>query len=461
MQFNSFLNKSGMLALCGLFVLGGCVEKPESDPVSVESITLDQETMTLTVGETGKLTATVTPENVTNLEIVWSSADETVVQVAQDGTVTAVAAGSTSVSVTANPGAKTASCTVTVNAPEPVSVESVTLDQETMTLTVGETGKLTATVTPENVTNLEIVWSSADETVVQVAQDGTVTAVAAGTTSVSVTANPGAKTASCTVTVNAPEPEKPEIETVEIKAGTFMMGSPESEADRGWDEDQMEVTLTRDFRMSKYEITNAQYAEFLNGAKVGQDGLMPDWEYTDKPLFVTSDFYGITYDAATSSWTADERYKDYPVVYVTWYGALAFAQWIGGDLPTEAQWEYACRAGSGTAYCFGDDVSMLGDYAWYEDNAASLQPVGQKKPNAWGLYDMHGNVYEFCKNTRGLFGEYETGQTVDPVPVEGEYFATRSSSYDHSAANARSAYRSLIQDGEGSRNLGIRVIFYD
>ena len=77
-----------------------------------------------------------------------------------------------------------------------------------MTLTVGETGKLTATVTPENVTNLEIVWSSADETVVQVAQDGTVTAVAAGTTSVSVTANPGAKTASCTVTVNAPEPRK-------------------------------------------------------------------------------------------------------------------------------------------------------------------------------------------------------------------------------------------------------------
>lgn len=374
MQFNSFLNKSGMLALCGLFVLGGCVEKPESDPVSVESVTLDQETMTLTVGETGKLTATVTPENVTNLEIVWSSADETVVQVAQDGTVTAVAAGSTSVSVTANPGAKTASCTVTVN---------------------------------------------------------------------------------------APEPEKPEIETVEIKAGTFMMGSPESEADRGWDEDQMEVTLTKDFRMSKYEITNAQYAEFLNGAKVGQDGLMPDWEYADKPLFVTSDFYGITYDAATSSWTADERYKDYPVVYVTWYGALAFAQWIGGDLPTEAQWEYACRAGSGTAYCFGDDVSMLGDYAWYEDNAASLQPVGQKKPNAWGLYDMHGNVYEFCKNTRGLFGTYDPEQTVDPVPDEGSYFATRSSSYDHPAANARSAYRSLIQDGEGSRNLGIRVIFYD
>ena len=267
MRLNSFLDKSCMLALCGLFVLGGCVEKPESDPESVESVTLDQETMTLTVGETGKLSATVTPENVANLEIVWSSADENIAQVAQDGTVTAVAAGSTSVSATANPGAKTASCTVTVN---------------------------------------------------------------------------------------APEPEKPEIETVEIKAGTFMMGSPESEADRGWDEDQMEVTLTRDFRMSKYEITNAQYAEFLNGAK-----------------------------------------------------------------------------------------------------------VGRKKPNAWGLYDMHGNVYEFCKNTRGLFGTYDPEQTVDPVPDEGSYFATRSSSYDHPAANARSAYRSLIQDGEGSRNLGIRVIFYD
>ena len=94
------------------------------------------------------------------------------------------------------------------------------------------------------------------------------------------------------------------------------------------------------------------------------------------------------------------------------------------DLPTEAEWEYACRAGTTTAYSFGDDASKLGQYAWYDGNAASngkkyAQPVGVKKPNAWGLYDMHGNVWEWCSDW--WYESYATKDTRDPKGPAARY----------------------------------------
>ncbi len=119
------------------------------------------------------------------------------------------------------------------------------------------------------------------------------------------------------------------------------------------------------FLMSATQVTNAQYELF--------DPSYRKW--------------GRRY----SSW--EDRS---PVIYVRWYEAWCFSLWSGSSLPTEWEWEYACRAGASVAYCFGDEESELGKYAWYRDNSSNAHPVGEKQSNAWGLYDMHGNVNEWC-----------------------------------------------------------------
>jgi formylglycine-generating enzyme required for sulfatase activity len=113
-----------------------------------------------------------------------------------------------------------------------------------------------------------------------------------------------------------------------------------------------------------------------------------------------------------------------PVEKVSWNDAVEFCRKLSAlpaeksagyvyRLPTEAEWEYACRAGTQTAYSFGDSESELGDYAWYDKNAGgTTHPVGSKKPNAWGLYDMHGNVFEWCQD---WYGSYPSGSVTDPT----------------------------------------------
>lgn len=161
-------------------------------PVEVESVTLDRTTLDLTVGDTERLTATVLPEDAADKTVVWSSSDSSVASVA-DGLVTALAPGTAT--VTTKAGGKSAECVVTVG---PVEVLSVTLDQTTLDLTVGDTEQLTATVLPEDATDKTVVWSSSDQEVATVA-DGLVTALAPGTAT--VTASAGDRSAECVVTV--------------------------------------------------------------------------------------------------------------------------------------------------------------------------------------------------------------------------------------------------------------------
>jgi formylglycine-generating enzyme required for sulfatase activity len=184
-----------------------------------------------------------------------------------------------------------------------------------------------------------------------------------------------------------------------IPGGTFEMGSPESEKGRLPNEGPVHPVTIRPFWMGKTEVTWDEYDQYwktMNPAKEDEE-------------FAKAGQVKSTADALTRPTPpyADETFglgrEGYPVISITHHAAMQYCRWLAMKtgkpyrLPTEAEWEYACRAGSKTAYSFGDDPAALGDYAWYAKNSEEQpHPVGKKKPNAWGLYDMHGNVAEWC-----------------------------------------------------------------
>ncbi len=205
-----------------------------------------------------------------------------------------------------------------------------------------------------------------------------------------------------------------------LPAGTFTMGE---------DEDAHEVTLTKPFYIGVYEVTNAQWKQVM--------GNVP------------------------SNWKDDDR----PVEQVSWEDAVEFCKKLSAlpeerkagrvyRLPTEAEWEYACRAGSTTDFSFGDKEALLGDFAWFSDNSGnSTHPVGQKQPNAWGLYDMHGNVWEWCSD---WYGEYPQGSVTDPQgPSDASGRVNRGGSWNFTAGHCRSAFR----DGNGPSSRGSSLGF--
>ncbi len=177
------------------------------------------------------------------------------------------------------------------------------------------------------------------------------------------------------------------LELVLIPAGEFLMGSPDSDKDAlPSEKPQHRVRITKPFYLGKYLVTQDQWQTVMDSNP--------------------SEFKGPKNPVEQVSW--DECR--------TFLGKLNAKSAAGGgkfQLPSEAQWEYACRAGSKTRYCFGDDESKLGDYAWYEANSGNkTDPVGEKKPNAWGLYDMHGNVWEWCED---WYADYKESAVDDPT----------------------------------------------
>jgi formylglycine-generating enzyme required for sulfatase activity len=177
------------------------------------------------------------------------------------------------------------------------------------------------------------------------------------------------------------------FETVPIPGGEFVMGTPESEPGHKKDESPQHKVKIEPFWMESREVTWDEYRLFMFAKDADKDSGVDAVSRPTRPYVEMSFGMGI---------------NGYPAISMTQHAANKYAEWLSRKtgqfyrLPTEAEWEYACRAGATTAYSFGDDASKLGEYAWYADNTdGKYQKVGTKKPNAWGLYDMEGNVMEW------------------------------------------------------------------
>jgi formylglycine-generating enzyme required for sulfatase activity len=212
--------------------------------------------------------------------------------------------------------------------------------------------------------------------------------------------------------------------------GTFQMGSPEDELGRDDDETHHVVTLTEGFWLSTFEVTQDQWKELMdsNPSSIEDDNLPVDnisWEDVQ-------DFLELLNAAKASA------------VY---------------RLPTEAQWEYAYRAGNVTRFYWGEDSNGTGidDHAWFSDNSGfEIHPVGEKEPNAWGLYDMSGNVSEFCQD---YYGEYPEEAISDPEgPDTGEFRVVRGGGFFSDQILCRAAVRERSQEQGGDNGRGFRLL---
>jgi len=224
------------------------------------------------------------------------------------------------------------------------------------------------------------------------------------------------------------------IALLEIPAGKFTMGSPASEKDHQSNEQAVAVTLTKPFWLGKTEVTQGQWEAVMG----------------------------------TKPWSGKSD-ADLPATYVNWDDATEFCKKLtqleraSGKLPaseeyrlpTEAEWEYACCAGTTTAYSFGDDESKLGDFAWFDGNSGDVaHAVGTKQANPWGLHDMHGNVNEWCSDR---YDETLAGG-ADPVgPAGGARHGLRGGGWWSRPVDCRSAYRYRLVPTCRNGSLGFRV----
>jgi formylglycine-generating enzyme required for sulfatase activity len=215
-----------------------------------------------------------------------------------------------------------------------------------------------------------------------------------------------------------------------IPPGSFTMGTGGGVIQKGNPESPHIVEIRKAFYLGIYEVTQSQYEQVTG---------------TNPSELVTG---------------------DHPVSNVTWTDAQKFCELLSGSaaekaakrsyrLPTEAEWEYACRSGTSSAFSFGKDELLIDDYAWYAGNSRGMNhPTGQKKPNAWGLFDMHGNVLEWCED---LFAEYPSAELVPAPKHRLEIRVLRGGSSNLESIKCRSAIRSAENPTLRSNFIGFRV----
>lgn len=241
------------------------------------------------------------------------------------------------------------------------------------------------------------------------------------------------------------------IEMLPIPGGTFTMGSPEAEAGRRDDEGPVHAVELSPFWMAKTEISWDAYDIWMSDLDLYRREILGR---DPTPRDKLADVFQIS--QPTKPYT-DMSFgmgkRDFPAICMTQHAARTYCKWLSAKtgryyrLPTEAEWEYACRAGTQTAYSFGDDADALKNYAWFSDNAGEgYHKVGRKKPNAWGLHDMHGNVAEWVLDQYAEDGYPSEGQAArkkDPLAVPKELYprVVRGGGWNQDAEACRSAAR--------------------
>ena len=239
-----------------------------------------------------------------------------------------------------------------------------------------------------------------------------------------------------------------------VKGGTFQMGGD------GYTEHRVTVS---DFYMGKYEVTHAEYIKFLNQQGVNSSGSYSGTEYIDMDDsdcaigYRNGSFY---FKGSSYAGTAN-----CPVIEVTWFGAKAYCEWAGGRLPTEAEWEYACRAGTSSPFNTGSCLSTSqanydGNYPYSNCSKGTYREktvaVGSFSPNAWGLYDMHGNVWEWCSD---WYGSYSSSSQTNPTGASsGSRRVLRGGSWDYDALLCRSANRIDYAPANSDDGSGFRLV---
>jgi len=239
-----------------------------------------------------------------------------------------------------------------------------------------------------------------------------------------------------------------DIDLVSVPAGDFYMGSKPDDKDAFPEEKpRHKVRITKPFYLGKYMVTVGQFARFIEATgtrtEAEKEGDKATWK---KPGF--------------------DQTNDHPVVCVSWNNADAFCRWLAKEagaavrLPREAQWEYACRAGTTTRFYFGDNQTDLGQYAWYKGNSNNrTHPCGLKMPNDFGLYDMHGLVWEWCFDGKRTYRNREETDPEGPTGVGDRVIRGGTAFYD--PPHCRAAYRDHPGDGQEpssrSDHIGFRV----
>ncbi|MBL0708505.1 MAG: SUMF1/EgtB/PvdO family nonheme iron enzyme [Sulfurimonas sp.] len=235
-----------------------------------------------------------------------------------------------------------------------------------------------------------------------------------------------------------------------IKAGSFMMGSNSGKSD---EKPIHKVSIKKDFYIGKYEVTNKEFVKFLNNSNINSNWLEDRSQDSDSRIIKSSNSYSV-----------EAGYENHPVVEVSWYGAKAYTKWLSKKtgktyrLPTEAEWEYVARAGTTTKYSFGDSSNSLGSYVWYASNGNfKTHQIGLKKPNPWGIYDIYGNVWEWCedwyinnyKNTPRNGSSYNNKKSKKVV---------RGGSWVNSSDLLRSANRNWVNPDAMHYSIGFRLL---